>query len=353
MKRCTLSLLVLAALAAGEGREGSLELSDGSVVSGRIRFVQDIVLTELRAAEGRTHRIDPSEVSSLEMIPVRESMERPYTFKNPGDPTKTFGEGLYPLRNLRCRLALRDGRALEGAFVSRVVYVAGEDGVEQRFKVVAQQKGAVGQTLADLVYVRSIRWDEPPGATLQAAVRGRVRGPHALEEVVAFHRESGRVFRGVVTAPEEGTFELGGLPAGTVDLVVQTTNEFLHPYGAGGELGSAERAEVQAATLQASDFFEERNVLALAGTRKAARALVLKRRLHATSYERELAGARMWRLEIWLWHGLEREWRLDRRLFLLRGTEGEEQVVRTARHCDGLGGLVVEAGHTTSLEAGR
>ena len=82
----------------------------------------------------------------------------------------------------------------------------------------------------------------------------------------------------------------------------------------------------------------------LAGTPNAARALVLKDRVGKTSNDGALEGAKLWRLEIWLWHRLETEWRLDRRLYLFRGTREVGHAARTLRLDGRLAGLRVEAG---------
>ncbi|MHC4547617.1 MAG: hypothetical protein ACYTEZ_02480 [Planctomycetota bacterium] len=354
-----LALLAAApALAAPHGRPGEIELSDGRVVRGRVRFTRDAVLRLHVAGERRTHRIDPADLAALEMVVASEAMERPYTFKNPGDPTKTYGEGLYPLRNLTCRLVRRDGRALAGALISTLVYVtpAGSDD-EERFKLVRQQRGAVGESLDDLVYVRAVRWDAGTEAFEPATIGGRIETPHDLEEVVAYHRETKRIHRGRVTDTAGKVFLVTGLPAGTFDLFVRTTHAFLHPLpelppslSARDALVKGDLAAVQEATGLAADFFEVRRVVALAGTRREARALVWKHRSGKTSYEEALAGARPWRLEVWLWHALETEWRLDRRLYLFRGSRKENDVARRVVRAPELGGLQVEKGQTVTVE---
>jgi hypothetical protein len=337
MSRALVCLLLSAAALADE-----IELSDGTLMRGAVSFTKGAVLK--LTVEKRKYRIDPVDVAVLELKVEKESMERPYTFKNPGDPTKSYGEGRYPLRNLRCRLTRRDGKVLEGDLISTIVYLlpAGSDD-KVRFKLVRQQKGEVGQALDDLVYLRAVRF-RPMGAFEPGTIRGALDVPHSLQEVVAYHRERDGVYRGKVA--EGNTFEIPGLPPGTYDLFAQTTNEFLHPLQ--GDLPGLE--EVRKSTEMAADFFEEREVFLLTGTREAARALVLKYRVGKTSYERELEGAKLWRLEMWLWHALETEWRLDRRVFLFRGQKKEEDVARTPRRLEGFGGLELSAGATLEVK---
>lgn len=343
----------ITALAAPKGRPGAIELSDGTVVCGRVRFTRGCVLKIHVAAARKTERIAPADVAVFELLPVAESMERPYTFKNPGDPTKTYGEGLYPLRDLTCRVTLRDGRTFEGKPISTIVYIRPEGSDEEtRYKLVRQQKGKVGETLDDLVHVRAIRFDDARQPVQPGTVRGLIEADDDLEEIVAHHRKANRIHRGRVLDARTGTYEIKGLPEGTYDVFARTEREFLHPYDMlpaerpEGEEGlvPADREAVQGATVQAADFFEERHVQALAGTLGAARALVLKDRVGKTSYENELQGAKCWRLEIWLWHRLETEWRLDRRLYLFRGTREPDAPARTLRCIAQLGGLEVEAG---------
>jgi len=322
----------------------SIELSSGQVFSGKVRLTRKAVFKLTDAKAHRKYRIDPSEVASLEMRVVSEAMERPYTFKNPGDPTKTYSEGRYPVRNLACTLTRKDGRTISGDLISTIVYLrpkGAED--EVRFKLVRQQKGTVGQSLADLVYVRAIRWDGAEGAFIPATLRGRIDAPHPLEAIAAYRRESNLVYPGRVD--KDNRFEIGGLPAGTYDLFAQTRNEFLHPLESGEDL-----AAVQEATGMASDFFEQRKVWALQGTRKASRALVLKVRTGKTSFERELQGAKLWRLEIWLWHAVGKEWRIDRRVLLFRGRKQPDQVARTVRRVASLGAITIRRGEDKSLD---
>ncbi|MHC4934193.1 MAG: hypothetical protein ACYTGV_18630 [Planctomycetota bacterium] len=337
MSRALVCLLLCAAAVADE-----VELSDGTVMRGAVTFTKGTVLK--LTAKRRKHRIDPADVAVLEMEVDKQSMERPYTFKNPGDPTKSYGEGLYPLRNLRCRLTRKDGKVLEGDLISTIVYLlpaGAEDRI--RFKLVRQQKGKVGEALDDLVYLRAIRFRSAEAFT-PATIRGTLDVPHALESVVAYHRERNGVYRGSVA--DGNAFEVPGLPPGTYDLFAQTTNEFLHPLE--GDLPGLD--EVRKSTAMAADFFEEREVFLLTGTREAARALVLKYRVGKTSYERELEGAKLWRLEVWLWHALEAEWRLDRRVLLFRGQKKEEDVARTPRRLERLGGLRLAAGATLEVK---
>ena len=367
MRRPLSLLLVLlgaaVASAADDGsRAGRVVLSDGTVREGRLSFTQGARLHVVDPASGRGRDLDPATVAALLFRVERESLERPYTFKTPGKDDKTYGEGLFPRRDLLCTVVLRSGERLDGHLRTTVVFVeTAPDAEAERFVLRRQWEGAVGDTLDDLVYPREVRFadaaDETAAAPATLVVTVRGAGPVAA--AAAYGHASRLVFAGVVEDPAAGRVRFDGLPSDAYDVAWRGRDLVLvggvRPAAAARPLVDGEDgAPLAEIVAKGDDLYDARDLLFAGGDRDAARLVVEKRVKRPTTNDAAFGrrGA-LWALDVWTAHRLEREWRIDARSNVLRVVlrEGEEPP-RVAVE-KGLGAVPLRAGEHAVREVER
>ena len=342
MRRSLLSLALLpflvASVAAGEdGRPGRVTWSDGTVAEGKLVFTPGVRIHLTDPATGRGRDAEPADLAAILFRLDGESLERPYTFTTPGKDEKTYGEGRYPLRNLLATLVWRTGERADGHLRTTVVRVVGpdkegaEDPDEHKVVLRRQWKGAVGQTLDDLVYAREVRFtDVPdPAATPPATLELFVTGVAGLRAAGAYGLASHLVYAGTVVDARAGHVRFDGLPADTYDVAVLA--------GEVAIVGSARAADAARPIVDAEDgaplaeivakgddLYDARTLVATGGDRDAARLVVWKRVLRPTTFDAE-RGRRQALVSVDLWtaHRLEHEWRIDARANVLRVILGD------------------------------
>jgi len=149
---------------------GTVHLSDGRLIAGRIYTTRAKRLRIYNLKRRRYEEIPVPALRRIEALVEWERMDRPWRFKEAGNPEKIYTGPPYPVRRLAWRLTLRNGHVIEGHILGQPLYVA-HDGQAERFILHARQKGPPGTTLEDLVHVR--RADFAPEATEQRAEAGK------------------------------------------------------------------------------------------------------------------------------------------------------------------------------------
>ncbi len=150
------AMLWMAAPLHADGIPGKIEWSDGRKITGPISLTpgKDIRLFE---ATGQIS-LRLADIHLIEMIPEKEEVREGFAFIEPGQArTEKTGE-VYPVRYLRAKIALRDGKVLEGHLYTTVLYVETGDTAE-KVVLLAKQTGKEGQKIEDVPYPTSIRFD--------------------------------------------------------------------------------------------------------------------------------------------------------------------------------------------------
>jgi hypothetical protein len=136
-------------------RAGTFTFSDGSVASGVITTTLGKPLRIWVAEQGEFVDVPFASVRSATAT-VRWERDQPeYQFLTSGSDVKTFTGRTYPARETAYTFALLDGRAVSGSIVAPFDVKAG-DGTSRLIVLGKRDKGAVGQALADLVYVTKL-----------------------------------------------------------------------------------------------------------------------------------------------------------------------------------------------------
>ena len=138
---------------------GYIELSDGTLAVGRIYTTRD---KPLRLYDERLKRFLPIPLRSLKRITghLEWAREEPqWRWKEMGSDDRVYTGRSYPVLKVYYTLTLLDGREFTGHCQVQPLYVA--DGRKRRrFLLWQRHKGEVGQTLADLRYVKAVHFGE-------------------------------------------------------------------------------------------------------------------------------------------------------------------------------------------------
>ncbi len=324
------ALLPLLAVAAVEAPVPAVvTLSDGTTAAGDLGVVGSRPLTLVPFGEDRQRMILLRDILSIEHEPESATMERPWVFKESGKAEKVYLDGQYPLMNFRTRVSLVSGGAVSGHVVSAVLEFKSDDGKKKLF-LPRQIKGTTEQTLADLVHVCKVRMTAAAAAG-GGPISGSVEGFGRVESVTALDNERGQVLFARVT--KDNRFDFGNVLPGSYDLCVLTDTHALTGLSdagpresAGAPLQAGDLAAINVKFPLADDFFNDRWILRLRGTRGFAKALVYQRRATYYEAERWSPGGFLWHLEVWSWHLADPDWKLDRHYILIRHKQkGGEQ----------------------------
>jgi len=325
MMRERIPILLLAALAGFAAQAAAIdwlpatvELSDGASITGSVSVPEGkLLLYDEGAARRYTVKLD--EIEWLRNVIEEQGMEEQWMFRESGLDDKVRTGRYYPVRCYETRVSFRDGRELSGHIIARTIYVKA-DGQTRRFILRYKQEGKPGQSLSDLPYVRSVRFQgESEG--VRGTISGRVSVPRgeSVQALLAFNRDK---LNGVApwVNPVTGEFQARGCAAGVWDLVVVTNRAVYVYFSRERDAGAARLDKKQVGEIQdwvdkLRDFFHQQRVLYAAGNEKGAFALIWKERLGHTT----LSGlAELHRYAVWAMHKPEKEWQIRKRFFVWR-----------------------------------
>lgn len=143
---------------ADAGRAGTLTLSDGTVVKGRIATTAEKPLRVWVEADKEYTDVPFSLVRKIDAAVTWERDEREWNFKESGSDVKVYTGKTYPARETTHTLTLADGTTVAGPLVAPL-YVTTADGKTATYVLHKRDKGTVGQTVGKLVYVKSVAFD--------------------------------------------------------------------------------------------------------------------------------------------------------------------------------------------------
>lgn len=136
---------------------GAIEMSDGSVITGRIATTGDGLLNVWVEAEKRWRIVPPAAVLGMSANIFKEEMFQQWRWKGMGEPEKVYTGKAYPIRELTWTLVLADSTTITGVIKGQPIYVYPADGGDfQTLILPDRQKGNIGQKLTDLLYPKTI-----------------------------------------------------------------------------------------------------------------------------------------------------------------------------------------------------
>ncbi len=137
--------------------DGAVVLSDGNVLAGSVYGTPESPWRVYVEARRRWRRVPHLAVSHIEAVVVREEMELEWRWKAMGEPERVYTGRSFPVRRLLWRFVLIDGTSITGAVKGQPLWVRDADGGTHGPMVLGERtKGEVGQSLAELVYVRKV-----------------------------------------------------------------------------------------------------------------------------------------------------------------------------------------------------
>jgi hypothetical protein len=139
----------------GETRTGTVTLSDGTVITGRVATTAEKPIRIWVAEEKQYEDVPLSQVASAEARVAWERDEPEWNFKESGSDVKVYSGRTYPARELTYKFTLTDGTVLTGGVVAPL-YTTTADGRTRTLVLHKRYKGTAGQKLTDLVYVKRV-----------------------------------------------------------------------------------------------------------------------------------------------------------------------------------------------------
>jgi hypothetical protein len=152
---------------APTGREdaiaGYLELSDGTILTGRIYLTRGKRLKIYDEKQKRQREVPLTAVQQIEGAVQKEWMEKEWRFREAASDQKVYTGQTYPAREYVHTITLGEGRTISGP-LAEIVFLEptpdspGQAAPEpQRFLLNKRQKGEPGHDLNSLIYVRRIK----------------------------------------------------------------------------------------------------------------------------------------------------------------------------------------------------
>ncbi len=272
---------------------GSIQYSDGQIVSGEVTLAQ-----ALEVHDGTTVRAVPiAQVREIRLLPESEELVRAWRFVEPGQPKKEYYGEAYPVRHLTSAVVLMDGQTLHGHLSTTVAYVAAADKPDDRQRVMlpSKQQGKPGEALAAVIYPVRIVPTPAAGAAIAGSLL-RIHGIEAGSEVVAIARDS---LARIESAPGSvaGEYRLPAVIEPPAFIAARVPQGIVVAWP--GSDDAAVATLVAGAVAEAKDFLDGRQILAVFGDGpEQVYALLMLRRVAPTTLE---GPQQPWRLEVWRW----------------------------------------------------
>ncbi|HEV7301831.1 MAG TPA: hypothetical protein VGN72_21020 [Tepidisphaeraceae bacterium] len=145
------------ATADAAARKGTFTFSDGKIISGTVTTTLDKPLRIWVPADKEFVDVSFENVRSAEAQVLWERDQREYQFLTSGSDIKTYTGRTYPARETAYAFTLSDGRTITGSIVAPFD-VRTADGGDKLIVLGKRDKGPVGATLNDLVYVTKLEF---------------------------------------------------------------------------------------------------------------------------------------------------------------------------------------------------
>jgi hypothetical protein len=174
---------------------GYVELSDGTILVGQIYMTRDKRLKVYDENVQRQREIPLSVVAQIDCKILKEWMEKEWRFQETTRDEKYYTGRQYPAREYEHTITLKDGRQITGG-LAEILYVeteqdrnaSGSRSEPIRLILHKRQKGEIGQTLKDLVYVKTVKLGEEALAEGKRKASMQRRAPSPKDSVSARNR---------------------------------------------------------------------------------------------------------------------------------------------------------------------
>jgi len=346
-------LLCGALLSAAEPRPGVVQLSDGTSWNGEIALIPGGALLLHDGTNVKT--IDVARVRALRMHAAKEHLERNFRMPEAGKAFREETGEPYPVRELSTQIELLDGSTISGHLGTTAMTIdvaaadAKPDDPPERHKVIlpAKLQGKPGEGFNVLVFPALIRFSDQPAAA-SAATKLQLVGGDA-EELAVLTRDGLAVLASERTAV--GAFTIEPAFGAGMFLATRSGNRIRVGWPPGLDAALSER--LAQALKDASDFFDERQVLGVWHLEGASEAFTVVRLVRRGAVVD--SPAKPWGVEIWRWHLEDGGSRvmLAGRGKLFRGMAKDEQGQPVVTLSTSLWNPVEKAGTLQVEEAGR
>ena len=319
------AVIVAAALADVEWREGTVELSDGTKYEGRIRISEGKF--KIYTAENKDFTtVWQEEVQTIETFVENERQEKKWIWKEDGRSFKIYTGETYPIRELKSRVAFPDGSKLEGRIYARTMHVKEtEDAEPIKLLLQKQMEGRVGEKLDALVYVKKVTF-KGGAVGVNGTISGRVSLPagETFLKAQAINEEKRFVREGVIAAGAE--FKIHGCTRGTYDLVVQTDKAYYVCFNREKDKGCArfgagDLQRIHDWIMKMKDLWDDQQILYGGGNDEAAFVFVRMERRGVLQLDGPQGPVQLLRrYEVWSLEKPYEEWQITEtgRLFIGR-----------------------------------
>jgi hypothetical protein len=157
---------------------GYIELSTGVKIPGKIYTTRAKRLKIYNVARELNEYVPVPAIARIDVTVEWERMDKEWRFKEPGNPEKVYTGREYPVRSLAWTLTLRNDHRIAGHILGQPLVVE-RDGRAVRFILHQRDKGEMGQTLADVKYIRSVVFG--PEAYQQAVEEAKAKAAAAAK----------------------------------------------------------------------------------------------------------------------------------------------------------------------------
>ena len=140
-----------------DARAGALALSNGQTLKGLLATTREKPLRIFDDKDKEYRDVPLTLIKSLEASINWERDEKEWHFKDTGSDIKEFSGKTYPARELQYKVTLLNGQSITGGIVAPL-YVS-QDDKQQMFVLNKRQKGDLGQSLKDLLYIKRVDFD--------------------------------------------------------------------------------------------------------------------------------------------------------------------------------------------------
>ncbi|PAW76616.1 MAG: hypothetical protein B9S32_14655 [Verrucomicrobia bacterium Tous-C9LFEB] len=306
---------------------GVVEWSDGRKQEGALSLTpgKDIRLFEVKTQAS----IRLEDVSEIVMTPEKEEMREGFTFAEPGQAKQEKNGEIYPVRYLKAKVTLRDGKVLEGHLYTTVLYI---ENAEKNEKVVllAKLTGKVGQKIEDVAYPSRIQLHpSTTAATSSCRIDLGLPALQGIESIVVFSIPDLTLLDAASVNGQVWTIPFGDPSRILYAIQIGSTVRVAWPENRHAESEIAVKASL--ASKEMEDFYDARELLACFYEPDEGNvySLVLMRRTiqtHSFSKDKQ-----PWTLAVlrWKYDTEEKKTTLLNRVQLVTGRKDATQAVPT------------------------
>jgi hypothetical protein len=146
-----------------DARQGTILLSSGGNLHGKIAHTQRKPVRIWVEADKEYQDVQFASIRTIDAKVVWERLEKEWNFKESGSDVKAYSGKTYPAREMQYEITLDNGKTITGA-VSEPLYLLTPDG-SVTYILHKRDKGELGQSLDDLVFVKHVDFGEETSTT--------------------------------------------------------------------------------------------------------------------------------------------------------------------------------------------